>query len=127
MDADRLKPVMYDDMLQEMKNLRKDYEKLKLDFNRREKELINKHEKYKTKLGAMLNLLVQPNNHQNECITKVYTVVNEVVPIITNSLKILHTTIEKAIKNTNDITIIMSFKLLLNKVLRYLMTEMILL
>ena len=104
-NTDRLKPVMYDDMLQEMKTLRKDYEKLKLDFDRREKELINKHEKYKTKLGAMLSLLVQQNNHPNECITKVYTVVNEVVPIISNSLKILHTTIEKVIKNTNDINL----------------------
>ena len=109
-DTDRLNPVMFDNMLQEMKNLRNDYENLKLDFDRREKELTIKHEKYKTKVGAMLNLLVNQNNHQNECIMKVYTVVNEVVPVITNSLKALHTIMEKVIINTNDMNLKNDYK-----------------
>ena len=50
----------------------------------------------------MLNLLVLQNNQQNDYITKVYTIVNVVVPIFANPLKALHTFIEKAIRNTDD-------------------------
>jgi hypothetical protein len=93
----------HEDILNEINMLKNDYEKLKLDFDRREKELINKHENYKNKIGTMLNLLVLQNNQQNDCITKVYTVVNEVVPIVTDSLKAVHVLIEKIVKYTDDL------------------------
>ncbi|CAF1309667.1 unnamed protein product [Rotaria sp. Silwood1] len=48
--------TLHNDMIQEIKALRYDYEKLKADFDRREAELMNKHENYKTKLSTMLNL-----------------------------------------------------------------------
>ncbi|CAF3275414.1 unnamed protein product [Rotaria sp. Silwood2] len=97
--------AMHHDMMQEIKTLRYDYEKLKNDFDRREAELKIKHENYKTKLSTMLNLLVLQNNQQNECISKVYTVVNETVPIITDSLKLIHTFIEKVVDITNDLNL----------------------
>lgn len=88
---------------EEMKTLKNDYEILKMNFEKCEKELVNKHENYKNKLGSMLNLLVLQNNQQNECITKIYTVVNELVPVITNSLKSMHIFIEKMVNNTEDV------------------------
>lgn len=85
-----------------MNTLRNEYEMHKIEFNRRENDLINKHENYKVKLESMLNLLVLQNNQQNDCITKIYTVVNKLVPVITNSLKTMHIFIEKVVKNTDD-------------------------
>ncbi|CAF2855046.1 unnamed protein product [Rotaria sp. Silwood2] len=85
---DRFKQDFYDDMKKEIKLLRNDYEKLKLVFDQREKELMIKYE-----------------NNKNDCISKVYTVVNEVVPIITSSLKSLHIFIEKIVKNNEDINL----------------------
>ncbi|CAF4887822.1 unnamed protein product [Rotaria sp. Silwood1] len=93
---------MYENVLQEINMIRKDYDKLKLDLDRREKDLIHKQENYKAKLNTMLNLLALQNNQQNDCISKVYTVVNEVVPIIINSLKTLHIFMEKVVKYTSN-------------------------
>ncbi|CAF1386028.1 unnamed protein product [Rotaria sordida] len=101
---------IYENVLQEINMLRKDYDKLKLDLERREKDLIHKQQNYKTKLNAMLNLLALQNNQQNDCILKVYTVVNEVVPIIINSLKTLHMFMEKVVKHTSNIDVQNEYK-----------------
>ncbi|CAF3344262.1 unnamed protein product [Rotaria socialis] len=103
--VNELKPDAYDDIMKEIKSLRSDYEKLKSDFNQSEKELMIKYENNKSKSNTMLNLLMLQNTQQNDCISKVYTVVNEVVPIITSSLKSLHTFIEKIVKSTEDVSL----------------------
>ncbi|CAF2126218.1 unnamed protein product [Rotaria magnacalcarata] len=99
------KPDIYEDIMKEIKSIRSDYEKLKFDFIQSEKELMIKYENNKSKSSTMLNLLMLQNTQQNDCISKVYTVVNEVVPIITSSLKSLHTFIEKIVKSTEDVNL----------------------
>ncbi|CAM4855057.1 unnamed protein product [Rotaria socialis] len=91
-----------DDMIKQIDVLQKDYEHLKQEFMRKENELTTKHNNYKVKLGAMLNLLVLQNNQQNESINKIYTVVNELVPIVADSLKAMHMCTAKTINSTND-------------------------
>ncbi len=49
-----------------------------------------------------MNLLVLQNNQQNDCIEKVYNVVNELVPIVAHSLKTLHTSMEKVVNIVGD-------------------------
>ncbi|CAF1048947.1 unnamed protein product [Rotaria sp. Silwood1] len=91
-----------EDMLNQENSLKNDYEKLKLEFNRCENELMIKHENYNLKLGSMLYLLMIQNNQQNDCITKIYTIVNKLVPIINDSLTSVRMCPEKIIRNSND-------------------------
>ncbi|CAF4454263.1 unnamed protein product, partial [Rotaria magnacalcarata] len=101
-DINECTTKIQDDMIKQMDVLQKDYEHLKQEFMRKENELTAKHNNYKVKLGAMLNLLVLQNNQQNESINKIYTVVNELVPIVADSLKAMHMCTAKTINSTND-------------------------
>ena len=97
--------ISMENMKQQIIKLENDYDNLKSDLDKREKDLILKHENYKTKIGQLMNLLVIQNNKQNDSITQMYTVVSEIVPIITNSLKSINMCAEKIMKSTKDIKV----------------------
>ena len=90
------------DVWLEISKVKSDYEKLKADFDRRELEMKVKQENLRTKLGAMLNLLVIQNQQQNDSTTKVCSMINEITPILTGTIETLHLFLEKVIGKTDD-------------------------
>jgi hypothetical protein len=94
--------VGHQDMNEKLHALRADYEKMRHEFGQKEKELSAKQDKCRMKLSSIMNTVILQTHQQNECITKMYTMMNELIPVVSNSLKTIHTVIDKCLARTDD-------------------------